>query len=449
MALIPKIANFLGIDKLGKGLASAGRVISGQVDQDIQTQQQADASVQKLVYAARKEKDKAKRTRLLQMANAYSGKNIAPDQIDPGLNLSNEEVLGSAASTALNVAAPGSFKGGKAAVIAKNAALGAGFGAASGLEKNRKPSGVVGSTVGGAIVGTGLGVGSVATKAAKDFFTRTTPEWMMNHAVKPALNDLKKNVKYGQATLGKELLDEGVKGGPKKLLEIANDKLNGLETELQSALSNPALSEAHIARRQIQPYLKAAITQKQGVPGLQGEAQRIKQIYRSIPEEMTLTEANQMKRRIYEELRDPAYKLDAKLTTKAQALKSIARGLKTEIENAVGGTVVKDINRKLSIYGRLENTITDQMARSMRNNAFSLTDALLLVAGGASGIVNPDNETKPLGFLAALAAVVGRHNSTALYTAGANALDKASGLGTGIAGQAAKQVVRRGVLNLP
>lgn len=409
MGLIPKVAKFLGIDKFGQAAASAGRVISGHVDQDIHTQQQADSSVQKLLYAARQEKDKTKKTRLLTMAKNLEA-NVAPHEIDPGLNLTNKEVLGSAANVVLNVATPGAFKGGKAAVVGKNAALGGAFGAASGLEKNRNVSGIVGSTTGGVITGAALGGAGLAVKAAKTFFTRSTPEWMMNHAVKPALNDLRKNVKYGTETLGKELLDEGVKGGPKKLLEIAEHKLTSLESDLQATLTNPNLAEATIARKQIQPYLKEAIAKKKGTPGLQSEAQRIREIYKSIPEKMSLSEANQMKRRIYDELRDPAYKLDAKLSTRGQALKSIARGLKTEIENAVGGTVVKDINRKLSIYGRLENTVTDQMARSMRNNAFSLTDALLLVAGGASSVGNPDQNTKPLGMLAALAAVLGRHN---------------------------------------
>lgn len=441
------LPQFLGIDKFGKGLASAGRVISGHVNQDIEAQQRGDASVQKLIYAAKQEKDKTKRTRLLTMAKNL-GANVAPEEIDPGLKLTNKEVLGSAANVALNLAAPNVSKGGKLAVIGKNAVLGAGFGAASGLEKNRTASGVAGSTVGGAIVGAGLGAASVATKAAKDFFTRTTPEWMMNHAVKPALNDLKKNVRFGNATLGKELLEEGVKGGPKKMLEIADQKLTGLETELQSTLSNPSLAEARIGRKQIVPYLKDIIKQKKEALSPE-DVKKIKEIYKTLPEQMTLTEANQHKRAIYNELRDPAYKLDAKLSTKSQALKSIARGLKTEIEKTVGGTVVSDINRKLSIYGRLENSVTDQLARSMRNNAFSLTDALLLVAGGASGVMNPDQKTKPLGFLAALAAVLGRHNSTALYSTAANVLDRGAEVGTGPAGQAVKEVARRAALNLP
>jgi ribosomal protein L27 len=463
MGILQKTAKFIGIDKFGKGLATAGRVISGQVGEDTRTQQNVDVGNQKLLYALKKEKDPVKKKQLEQFlyrqqyGNAdpkfHNSPDIARDveanQIDPGLNLSNKEVVGSAANVALNVATPGAFKGGKTAVIGKNAFLGAGFGAASGLEKNRSNKGIVGSTVGGAVVGAGLGAASVVTKVAKDFFTRTTPEWMMNHAVKPALNDLKKNVRYGTDTLGKELLDEGVKGGPQKLLDISEQKLKSLEGELQTVLTNPNLAEAKIARTKIQPYLKELLNKKEGVPGLQADTQRIKQVYQSLPEYMSLPEANALKRKIYDELRHPAYKIDAKLSVKSQALKSIAHGLKQEIEHTVGGTVVKDINRKLSIYGRLEENITDQIARAMRSNAFSLTDMLLLVAGGANAAFNDDQQSRPLGLLAALAAIGLRHNSTALYTGGAKALNKASKVGIGAAPTAVKEITRRGVLNIP
>lgn len=452
MGVVQKVSKFLGINKLGEGVASASRVLKGEVNQDIQVQQQAEASVQKLIYAAKQEKDKNKKRRLLEMANKLQSPQAGvttPNQIDPGLNLTNKEVLGSAANVALNIATPGAFKGGKAAVIAKNAALGSAFGAASGLEKNRDSSGIAGSAVGGALTGAALGVGSVATKAAKDFITRTTPEWLMNKAVTPTLSELRKNVKYGTKTLGEELLQEGVKGGPKKLLQIADEKLNTFENELQSVLSHPSLQEARITKKQIIPYVKDLVNNKMKTPGLQDEAQRIKDIVNTMPKEMTLQEANEMKRRIYSEINDPAYKLDAKLSSKAQALKQIAKGLKQEIENTVGGTVVKDINQKLSIYGRLQNTITDQLARSMKNNALGLTDALLLIAGGAGSVLNPDEQTKPVGLLAALLAIGARHNSTAVYSTAANLLNKGESVGTGFAGKAVKETARRATLNAP
>ena len=423
--------DFLGIKKFGQGIANTIRNATGEVDRDIEVQNQNNTNIQKLLYAARNEKDKEKKRRLLELANSF-GTNIAPEQIDPGLKLTNKEILGSAANVALNIVTPGAFKGGKAAIIGKNALLGGAFGAASGLEKNRNASGVVGSTLGGATIGAGIGAMGIAAKAAKDFIGVKTPEWIMNKAVKPALQDLKKNVKYGSNTLGKELLDEGVKGGPKKLLQIANDKTLSLEDELQSLLSSPSLSEAKISKQQIRPYLEDLIASKKGIPGLAGESQRIKGIWNSMPEEMTLLEANQMKRRIYNELRDVSYKLDAKLGTRAAALKQIARGLKTEIEKAVGGTVVSDINRKLSIYGRLENSMVDQLARNIRNNGISLTDAILLAGGDTTSI---------LAFL--------RHLGQGTETYVAQGLSKVSKIGTGVIGKTAKNVAKRAILNTP
>lgn len=431
MGLFPKAAEFLGIKKFGQGIASAGRVLTGGVDQDIQTQQAADSMNQKLLYVARNEQDPAKKRRLLELAQR-NGASVTPEQIDPGLKLTNKEVLGSAANVAMNIATPGAFKGGKAAVLGKNAALGSAFGAASGLEKNRSAKGVVGSAVGGAIVGTGIGVAGLAAKAAKDFVGKKVPVWIMNKAVKPALADLRKNVKYGTKTLGEELLDEGVKGGPKKLLEIADDKLTSLEDELQATLSSQGLAEAKITRQQIKPYLKELVSAKKGTPGLGGEAQRIEGIWKSMPEEMTLQEANQMKRRIYQELRDVSYKMDAKLGTRAAALKNIASGLKTEIENTVGGTVVQDINRKLSIYGRLENSMVDQLAREMRNNGISLTDAVLLAGGDTTSIL-------------ALLRHIGQGTETQI----AQGLSKVSKVGTGALGKTVKSVAKRAALNAP
>jgi hypothetical protein len=431
MGLFPKAAEFLGIKKFGQGIASAARTITGGVGQDIAAQQQADAMNQKLLYVARQEQDPEKKRRLLELAQRNGG-SITPQQIDPGIDLTNKEILGSAANTALNIAAPGAFKGGKAAVIGKNALTGAGFGAAQGLEKNRDTKGIVGSTLGGAAIGGGVGAAGLMAKAAKDFVGTKVPTWMMNKAVKPALQDLKKNVKFGTKTLGQELLEEGVKGGPKKLLEIADNKLTSLEDDLQRVLSDPNLAEAQIRRDAVFPALRELIAHKKQVPGGSRDLIKIKGVYDELPQNMTLVEANEIKRAIYRELRDPAYKLDAKLTTKSEALKAIARGLKTEIENTVGGTVVSDINRKLSIYGRLENSMVDQLAREMRNNGISLTDAVLLAGGDTTSIL-------------ALLRHVGQNTETQI----AQGLSKVSKVGTGTVGKAVKAATKRAALNAP
>lgn len=431
MGFLQKAGKFLGIEKAGKAIATATRVMTGQVAADREAQAQTGANAQKLLYVARNEKDPVKKKQLLEMAKSF-GVTPTAEQIDPGLNLSNKEVIGSFANVGLNVALPGAMKGTKTAVIAKNAAMGAAFGAASGLEKNRSAGGVVGSTAGGAVLGAGVGAAGLMAKAAKDFVGKKVPEWMMNKAVRPALSELKKNVKYGSDTLGKELLDEGVKGGPKKLLEIADDKLTTLEDELQAVLNTPALSEARITKQQIAPYLKDLISSKASTPGVTGDANRVKAVFDSMPEALTLPQANEMKRRIYRELRDPAFRLDAKLGTKAQAMKLIAKGLKTEIETTVGGNVVGDINRKLSIYGRLEDSMVDQLAREMRNNGIGLTDAILLAGGDTTSI------------LALL-----RHVGQGTSTQAAQALSKLKNVGTGPVGRATKSLLKRATLNAP
>lgn len=436
---IAKTGQFLGINKFGQGIASATRVLTGEVGRDIERQNQNSLQIGKLLYAAKQEKNPEKRTRLLQLAKGF-GTGTSATEIDPGLNLTNREIIGSAANVGLNILTPGAFKGGAGAVIGKNALLGGAFGAASGLEKGRSAKGIVGSTIGGALVGGAFGAGTVVAKALKGYLTAKLPERIMNNAVRPALQDLKKSVKYGSDTLGKELLDEGVKGGPKKLLEIADNQQNVLESQLQDVLSNEAFSGARIKRTDVSKYLSEIRKTKLGTPGMRGDVQRIDSILKDIPAEMTLQEANQMKRRIYQELRDPAFKLDAKLSTKGAALKQIAKGLKTEIENSVGGDVVRDINRKLSIYGRLENSIVDQMARQMRNNGIGLTDAIL----AAGGIAN-----SPLAFLATIGFSAVRRNSVGLETYGANALSSLGQVGAGKAGQTATGAIRRGVLNLP
>ncbi len=425
------LASFLGVQKFGQGLASAGRALTGGVNRDIQSQNQTSSDVQKLLYAARREKDPQKQTRLLKLAQSFGTGTNATD-IDQGLNLSNKEVLGSAANVALNVAAPGAFKGGKTSVIAKNALVGAGFGAASAANDNKKLGGTIGSTLLGAGAGAALGAGGLLAKAAKDFVGTKLPTWMMNKAVKPALQDLKKNVKFGSPTLGEDLLTEGVKGGPRRLLEIAEKNLTSLEDDLQRVLSDPTLAKAQIRRDTVFPHLREMMLQKHTVPGGRNDMIQIKDIYNDLPEVMSLPQAQAIKRSIYQELRSPAYRLDANLTTKTATLKNIAKGLKTEIENTVGGTVVQDINRKLSIYGRLENSMVDQLARELRNNGIGLTDAVLAAGGWPTTI---------LGLL--------RHVGKGTETHIAQGLNKFSKLGTGPVGKGVKELTRKATLNLP
>lgn len=171
-----KVAQFTGMAKFGQGLAAAGRTLTGGVNKDIAVQQAGDSKVQELITAARRQTDPAKKRRLLEMANKL-GANVSVEEIDPNLQLTGKEVLGSAANTALNIASAGSLantgrvsgaisrvanigaQGGRVAKTANLAAKGGAYGYASDVAMNAtqnkdnifKPGG-------GAVVGASLPV---------------------------------------------------------------------------------------------------------------------------------------------------------------------------------------------------------------------------------------------------------------------------------------------------
>src|SRR3990167_8932418 len=144
MGILQKAGKFLGISKAGEGIATTRRILGGEVKQDIQRQEENTSQVNKILYAYKQESDPIKKKQLLNLAKNQGelGVEMSASKIDPGLNLSNKEVIGSFANIGLNVATPGAFKGGKASIIGKNAALGSAFGLASGLEKNRSVGGI-------------------------------------------------------------------------------------------------------------------------------------------------------------------------------------------------------------------------------------------------------------------------------------------------------------------
>lgn len=429
---LQKAAGFLGIEKFGQGLASAGRVLSGGVGQDIQQSNQTANNASTLTRLAQQTADPARRTQLLQLARTMSGDTAT--EIDPGLNFSNKEIIGSAANVALNIATPGAFKGGFGAQIAKNTAVGAGFGLAGGLNQNESAGGVVKSTLAGGLLGGSLPVAGKVFGKAKNVFTEKLPEKIYNTAVKPTLDELRKNIKYGNETLGRELMNDGVRGGSKRLLEIAKEKLNSYENELQTTFAN---STGTIKRAELKKYFSGLIETTRNTPGIGAERQKITQLLKEFPKEVSLQQANKIKRNLYNELRNVAYKLDANLTTKREAMKTLAKALKTELENKVGGTKVANINKKLSIYGRLEDRIVDVLARENKNNFFGLTDNIL----AGAGFIEP---TAFLGLVTkkAIGSTFGKTN----IAVGLNKLGK---MGGGKTGAATKAFTKRMILNAP
>src|ERR1039458_2897884 len=113
-----KVAQGLGIAKLGMGLATAGRVASGSINQtgadEYQMQKDQQTVITKLQQlraqgVPRTDLNYMQLENYLKRASGQTAPTQA--QIDPGTQLSNREVIGSAIDTAGLVLGSGEFKG--------------------------------------------------------------------------------------------------------------------------------------------------------------------------------------------------------------------------------------------------------------------------------------------------------------------------------------------------
>lgn len=427
------LSGFLGIQKLGQGLATAGRVATGQVNQ---TGNDEGAAVQQWnAIMSRYAPGTPERKRAVeQFHKTYEAGIPTQAQIDPGTQLSNREVIGSAANVGLNVLTPGAFKGGLASQAIKSAVLGAGYGLAGGLNDNKSGKDLIAPTATGAAIGAAIPVAGKALGRLKSFITEKLPERLYNTAVKPTLDELRKNTKFESDTLGKQLLKEGVHGSPKKLLTIADKAMTENENKLQTILKN---SPETISRDELGKYLQSVTEKTKNTPGIAADVSKIEQVLAEFPDQIPLSEANVIKRNIYQEINSVGYKLDANLTTKKEAMKALASGIKQEIEKKTGNAGVAEINQKLSIYGRLQDRIVDQLARANRNNMLGLGDTIL--AGGSLATHSP------LGFFGILLKHLA--SGDAAKTGAAVGLNKLKNVGEGKVGQAIKQITKRALLN--
>lgn len=286
--------------------------------------------------------------------------------------------------------------GGAAGKIGKVAELGAGankFAKAIGTGTRLAAEGVTGSglnatqqgggdnfTLNAILYGTLSGLGSAASKLGQ-VVTKKLPATLVNTALKPTLDESRKAIKFGGDTLGDEVIKRGLAGGDRRLMEMSIEKLNKTEDKLQSILSK---SKETIKRNELSSYLDDLIITKQNTPGLNSEVDKIKSILQEFPVEVPIQKANEIKRNIYNGLRDLAFRLDPALSTNKEAMKTLASGIKQEIEKKtalqVGEGVVKGINKDLAVYGKINDRVVDKLARAERNNMLGLGD---LVVGGA------------------------------------------------------------------
>jgi hypothetical protein len=274
--------------------------------------------------------------------------------------------------------------------VVKNAlqlgALGAASGAGGAMSADKNSGDIFKSAL---ISGTiGAGVSLVASGAGKlaSTITKKAPAKIYNTAIKTPLQETKKAILYKGETLGEELIKRGVKGNDDKLFTYAIKQVEGNENRLQEILKK---SKQTLSRAELEPYLDDLISTKQATPGLAEDVDKIRNVLKEFPEQIPIAEANQIKRNLYRALDDVAFKVDPSLSTKKEAMKAVARGIKTEIENKTAGEagegVVRGINKELQVFGSLKNRALDKIARANKNNLIGLGDLGRAAIGGVVG----------------------------------------------------------------
>jgi len=223
--------------------------------------------------------------------------------------------------------------------------------------------------------GSGLLIGAAA-KPVLNAVSKTIPGKIMNTVFKEPIKATKAAIGKG-TTLGEEALARGEKGGAEGIFKKAITKINELEDGLQQILmgSNKKVPISSV-KKTVQPLIDS-YRQAGNEAGATAIEKRLIAIELESGKRVPIARANEIKRSLYDEV-GRAY--GSQSTEGAEGLKATARGFK-EIIGEVPG--VEQINKDLSYYGRVRDSMVDTIARE-RNNLLSLSD--ILPAGVGLGV---------------------------------------------------------------
>lgn len=282
--------------------------------------------------------------------------------------------------------------------LLQNAVVGAGFGATEALKEGQTnpldiaKSAGIGGAISGLAGGVAMGVGKLFSKL---------PESITNQTFKAPLGEIKKGIKSGEDTFAKQVLDHGIIGTNKSVYENSISKVAQNESALQDVLTTfdntitkPGIAKlgeratGAISKSEVVPYFKDLVVRLKDTPGMGDEVRQVQRVFDDLPTSLSLSRANEIKRNLYYELGNPAYKLDVNLSTKREAMKTLARGLKDLIEKKTGAgtqanSVVNHFNRELAFYGKLRDRALTNMAKGSHLNLkdFSILGLGELIGG--------------------------------------------------------------------
>lgn len=407
--VLGKISSFIGTDKLGIGLGKAINNATGAPDELLALSQKHRETTQQLANLLNKpttsqaQKDQIKT--ILNSNNDYAAN--AYNDVSTG-NLTNKEVLGSAAQTALTIGTAGSFNPGAATgILAKeaapalikpgftaiakriagnagvNALQGAAVGTAQGLTEDKSigdslKQGAVTGAVGG-VLGGGLAAGGEVVRGL-------TGKQLVESLYNSALGVDKKTIQSGRSPAA-DLIKRGVVGTSQQIYSKAQSTIDAVEPKISQILQK---SDAHVSTEGVMANLAHQINESVGNTGTDKitstEMRRI--IGESLPQvrtllskdDLQLADVNKLRQVMDRTLGDRAF-TGATLPFKKDAL--------YDASNALRALVKKSEPTTVPLFNQYANAVQTTKAldneMSKPHNLRHMLSILAAVGGGPLG----------------------------------------------------------------
>lgn len=460
--ILGAVGRFVGVDKLGIGLGRAVNNATGQPDELLALSKQHSEQIFKLNQMLRDPNITPERKTHIQAilsnnpdyaGNAYNDVSTA--------GLTNKEVIGSAAQTALNIGlagsasgllsgsgklaaatAPAALKSGAGAVFARigtkaatGFAAGGALGTAQGITDNKSigeslKEGLISGTVGAVLGGSLQGVSEVVRGLTAPSLTKKIYD--------SALGVSKKTAQSGKSP-STQLIKEGVIGTAHGIYDRAQTTIDDVEPQINALLrSSPKSvklesvlsSLAHGVNTAVGNEGKGAITSTEMKQIIQDSLPQVRTLLGK--DELTLAEANQLRQIMDRTLGDRAF-TGATLPFKKDVLFDASNSLRRLVQSLAPET--KALFKQYSTSVQTIKALNSEM-----NKPHVLRHMLSLLAGVGGGLP---------GLLAGATNEVAQTTAAKTATAvGLNTLHKGlQATDKSIAADIVKRLARLGVLN--
>lgn len=236
-------------------------------------------------------------------------------------------------------------------------------------------------------VGAGMTVGAFSgLSKLLGSATKRIPKGLWTSVLNRTAKMVEKNPKLEQ-----QAAEAGLVGTRKNIASVAKQNIQKIETELDDLLVG---SKGQIEGTKLSGYLEDLKNSYKSIPGEEAAVSTIENIQKEVAAKgvLNLSEANKLKRTIYEKIANSYGKGTLEIPAKTEAQKTLARGLKEEIEKII--PEAKTLNEKQAVYIQVKKAIErvlNQPRKGIAGTGIGWYD--LMLGGIGLGATGGDYET--------------------------------------------------------